>query len=161
VTVAHLPVMCPTVQAMATMWRPCTRDPAYEVSWDGRVRRIATGRVLKPQQAKSGRYLKVSLSRRWPKGPQLQVQLHQLVGEAWHTRPLTGLVLVVDHIDNDGLRCCATNLRWFTKSMNTRQWHAIQSRYEAAGRAYGWDREEVYPEQDWANDADRLAASGL
>lgn len=154
-TAAHLPVMCPTVQAMATMWRPCTRHPGYEVSWDGRVRNARTGRVLKPGQAKGGRYAKVNLGRA------LQVQLHQLVCEAWHGLRPPGLVFVVDHIDNDGLRCCASNLRWLTRSMNTRQWYAIQARYQATGQAYGWDREAVYPEQDWAADSDRLAAAGL
>jgi hypothetical protein len=151
----HLPVMCPTARALAIGWKTSSRHPLYEVHYDGRIRNARTGRILVPSQAKSGRYLKVNLGRA------LQVMVHQLVAETWHGPAPLGMPQVVDHIDNHGHRCCATNLRWLTRSMNTRQWHAIQAKYQAAGEQYGWTREEVYPEMEWAAHADRLAQAGL
>lgn len=146
--------MCPTHKLLAELWRPCTRHPGYEVSWDGRVRNARTLHELRPQPAKGGRYFKVNLGRA------LQVQLHQLVAEAWHgPRPSTRHV--VDHIDNvsDQLgRNCASNLRWLTYSMNTRQWYAMNARLQQHGIANGYDLE---PELDEHEVDELLTASGF
>jgi hypothetical protein len=137
------------------MWKTCTMHPGYEVSFDGRIRNCRTLRVLKPQQAKSGRYAKVNL------GHHMQAQVHQIVAEAWHPKPLTGMPLVVDHIDNQGTRNCVTNLRWLTYSMNTRQWYAMNAACEAAGRDHGWDLHPVMDPGDWEPEFERLRAAGL
>jgi hypothetical protein len=147
--------MCPTSDALREGWRTSSRHDGYEVHWDGRVRNARTLRVLAPQQAKSGRYRKVSL------GAGRQVQVHQLVAETWLDAPPSHRVHVVDHIDNDGTRCCATNLRWMTRAMNTRQWWAIQSRFEREGVVRGWDAFEPISDELWAMTHQRLSDGGL
>ena len=109
--------MCPTALALLAGWRVCTRDDRYEVHFDGRIRNRKTGHVLKPQQAGSGRYQKVKLGR--VAGVQLQVQVHQLVCEAWHGPKPTGLPHSVDHVDFDSRRNVATNLRWMRYGANS------------------------------------------
>ena len=155
----HLPVLCPTVRALAQPWRPCTRDSRYEVSWHGQVRNATTGRVLKPSgtRVRDGvtHYAKVCLGRAQ------QVMVHILVAEAWHGPKPHGMPQVVDHIDNDGTRNCATNLRWLSYSMNTRQWYAVQARFQAAGEAYGWDLGPAVEEDEWAATAARLSEQGF
>ncbi len=69
--------------------------------------------MLKPQQARSGRYSKVSLGR------SLQVQVHQLVCEAWHGPKPAGRPMSVDHVDFEPRRNVATNLRWLSLSQNS------------------------------------------
>lgn len=118
---------CPTSQALTEMWRPCTRHPRYEVSWDGRVRNARTGRVLADQPTGQG-YRKVNLGRR------LQVQVHQLVAEAWHGLAPLGLPHNVDHVDFERTRNVATNLRWLTVAENG-------GRHKWVTRAEGADHE--------------------
>jgi hypothetical protein len=157
-TVTPLRPPCPTHAALLELWRPVAGHDGYEVSWDGRVRNARTGRVLKPQQAKGGHYRKVCLGRA------VQVQVHQLVADAWLDRPKTGMPLVVDHVDNEGTRNVATNLRWLTYSMNTRCWYAMNARYEAAGVAHGWDlrpEADADAEAEWSATFTRLQAAGL
>lgn len=134
---------CPTRAALSELWRPIAGHPGYEVSWDGRVRNARTGHVLKPQQAKGGHYTKVNLGR------SCQMQVHQLVATAWHGPAPAGRPHVVDHIDNHGARNCATNLRWLTYSMNTRQWYAMNARMVAAGIENGHDLEPALSDDEW------------
>lgn len=123
--------VCPTAAALREGWRTSSRSERYEVHWDGRVRNAKTQRVLKPSQSKSGHYAKVCLGRT------LQIQVHQLVCETWHGPKPVGMPHVVDHIDNSPRRNVATNLRWATYSMNTRNWYAMQARFVAAGLSAG------------------------
>lgn len=146
---------CPTRAALLELWRPVPGHDAYEVSWDGRVRNARTGHVLKPQQAKRGRYQKVNLGRG------VQVQVHQLVAAAWLDAPSPGRAHVVDHRDNHGHRNVATNLRWLTYSMNTRQWHAINDRFLAAGIEGGYDLDPAPAEDEWETTWSRLKVAGL
>lgn len=146
---------CPTAQALTIGWQPIPQAPTYEAHWDGRIRNATTGHVLRPQVGggKEGRYRKVNLGRR------LQIAVHIAVASAWHgLREDTGQV--VDHRDNVSARNCATNLHWVTYSWNTRQWYAVQSRLLAHGQAMGWDLEPI-DNDDWAVEADRLAALGM
>lgn len=147
--------MCPTADALREGWRVSSRHDGYEVHFDGRVRNARTLREIKPQQCKGGRYRKVNL------GASMQVQLHQLVCETWVGAKPSGMPQVVDHIDNDGWRCCATNLRWLSHRMNTRQWWAIQSRFEREGIARGWDAFEPVTDEQWERTHARLTEAGL
>lgn len=104
--------MCPTSDALREGWRVSSRDDRYEVHFDGRVRNSRTGRVLKPQQAGSGRYAKINLGR------SLQVQLHVLICETWHGPKPAGLPTSVDHVDFDSTRNVVTNVRWLRNSAN-------------------------------------------
>lgn len=153
---------CPTRAALLELWRPIPGHPKYEASWDGRIRNARTRRVLKPQQAKGGKYAKVSLDRR-PElgGRQAQVQVHQLLAETWLDAPDPGRPHVVDHRDNHGQRNVVTNLRWLTYSMNTRQWYAMNARFVEAGMAHGYDLEPVPAEDEWETTWSRLKAAGL
>lgn len=157
-TVTPIRTPCPTRAALAIMWQPIPDRAPYEAGWDGRIRNSRTGHVLKPQQAKSGRYAKVHL------GHSAQAQVHQLVAEAWLPRPKVGMPLVVDHVDNTGSRNCVTNLRWLTYSMNTRQWYAMNARYQQAGEEHGWDlgpAADEEAEEQWVAEYERLQAAGL
>jgi hypothetical protein len=154
-TVTPLRPPCPTIAALRELWRPVAAHPGYEVSWDGRVRNARTGRVLKPQQAKGGRYHKVCLGRA------AQVQVHQLVADAWLPAPEAGVPHVVDHRDNHGHRNVATNLRWLTYSMNTRQWYAMNARFIEAGLEHGYDLAPAPAEDEWDTTWSRLQAAGL
>lgn len=136
-------------------WRPCTRHPGYDVSWDGRVRNRRTGRVLAQGGAKSGRYRKVNLGR------SLQVQVHQLVAEAWIGPKPDDRPHVVDHVDNDSRRNNLQNLRWLTRSWNTRQWYAMNARLQAAGIAQGHDRDTPeLTDAEWAQLRETLDRPG-
>lgn len=155
--VTRLRAMCPTASALLEGWRPIPGHCGYEAHFDGRIRNARTGRVLKPQQAKGGRYTKVSLYGDRP----AQVQVHQLVAAAWLGEPPAGRPQVVDHRDNHGHRNCVSNLRWLTYSMNTRQWYAMNARFLEAGLRNGYDLEPVPAEDEWETTWSRLKASGL
>lgn len=104
---------------MTETWRPVARQPAYEVSDLGRVRRIQSGRILKPTQnfSRGGRrpgYYKVSLGRK------TQAYVHQLVCEAFHgPAPAQH---DADHEDFDRANNTAANLRWMPMRENRMRW---------------------------------------
>jgi hypothetical protein len=95
-------------------WRTTTRHSGYEVSTLGRVRRIKTGRVLKPTPTDRG-YLKVNL------GSRQRVYVHQIVCEAFHGLKPTPSSQV-DHIDHDKANNTPGNLRWLELRLNCIRW---------------------------------------
>jgi len=105
-----------------TDWRPIPDWPAYEISSDGRVRRVrqskgaSAGRELRPMLNKKTRYLSVCLCER-PRSK--RIDIHRLVALAF-LGPQPSAHHLVAH--NDGTRSnnVVTNLRWATQSENLR-----------------------------------------
>lgn len=103
-------------------WRPVDGyDELYEVSNDGRVRRIPrspahkeTRRELKPWFNDAG-YPCVSL---WRDGVDRKFRVHRLVAIAFIPNPEGHAV--VCHNDGDSTNAAASNLRWDTQTENLR-----------------------------------------
>lgn len=97
---------------MLEQWLPI-KDWPYEVSNEGRVRSVRTGRPLKPDLNPCG-YLYVRLRR---DGTRKSFRLHRLVAIAFHgDRSSEGLT--VAHNDGDRTHNRSSNLRWATQSEN-------------------------------------------
>lgn len=90
------------------VWKIIDRQPNYEVSNEGRIRRISTGRVLNPRFQVNG-YLRVNFG----KDTQL---IHRLVAHAFlkpdPSRP------TVNHLNGIKTDNCDTNLVWSTLREN-------------------------------------------
>ena len=107
-------------------WRPIPDWASYEVSSDGRVRRVRqskgvlAGRVLRPLLNNKTGYLSVCLCER-PRTK--RVDIHRLVALAFHG-PAPSSRYVVAH--NNGIRTnnTAENLRWATQAENLRDCRA-------------------------------------
>jgi hypothetical protein len=84
----------------------------YQVSNDGCVRRVKTGRVLKPCPHSNG-YLTVCLCM---DGKRETCNVHRLVAEGFVPNPDNKPE--VDHIDRDKQNNRVSNLRWATRSEN-------------------------------------------
>lgn len=159
---------CSTARALLEGWRPAVfkgcEFPAYEVHFDGRVRNATTGLVLKPQPCRvrngEARYVKVALGRDPVTHKHRQAPVHQLVCETWKGAQPLGMPQVVDHLDNQGRRNCATNLQWASYSMNTRQWYAWQGRLQAYGEAAGEHLHHALSSDEHADFARALDAPG-
>jgi hypothetical protein len=107
-------------------WRPIPDWPAYEVSSDGRVRRVRqskgalSGRVLRPLLNKKTGYISVCLCER-PRSNRIDV--HRLVALAFIGHPPSPRHLVA-HNDGDRINNTASNLRWATQAENLRDCRA-------------------------------------
>jgi HNH endonuclease len=99
----------------AEHWRPAPSDPALEASDLGRIRRAATGRILR------ARLVQVKRTQ-----PRLQVtyreqaswrdrRVARLVCEAFHGLPPTPQHVAM-FIDGNSLNCRADNVRWATRT---------------------------------------------
>jgi hypothetical protein len=93
-------------------WAPVANFPLYSVSELGRVRRDATGLVLKPSRQRQG-YLSVKL---YAGGQPKRVSVHRLVADAF-IPAMPGRVFV-NHIDGDKSNNAVLNLEWVTHSEN-------------------------------------------
>ena len=102
-------------------WRILRDFPDYEVSNDGRVRRITLGSNMK-----AGTLLRVGMSPKgYPKygltsrsGVRVTRNAHTLVA-AEFLPPAPVLKMLVLHDDDNRLNCCFTNLKWGTHKENT------------------------------------------
>lgn len=102
----------PFAGAAAETWRPVVDGPAYEVSSLGRVRSVATGRVLRARPCKG-------------RGGHLQVQLGRAGGNRYvHALVLEAFVgprpdgAVARHLDGDPTNNRPGNLAWGTVQEN-------------------------------------------
>lgn len=95
-------------------WKQYLDFSNYLISNKGRVRNVATNRILKPTLA-SG-YLKVRLSK---DGKAKDLLIHKLVYALWNDEPyLEGRVMIIDHIDANKTNNCIENLRKVSNSEN-------------------------------------------
>lgn len=104
---------------MTERWLPVSRDPAYEVSDQGRVRRKDTGRVRTATQnsSRAGKrpgYYKITLT------GDKNAYVHALVAEAFLGPRPTGHD--IDHIDWDRANNRASNLRYLPVTQNRMRW---------------------------------------
>lgn len=89
----------------------------YEVSNHGRIRRIATGRILKTgyTHGKARKYLKVNLRK---DGATHSVMLHRRVAIAHVPAQPSAAMLEVNHDNGNKHDCAASNLLWETRQGN-------------------------------------------
>jgi hypothetical protein len=97
-------------------WRSLREFPDYEISNDGRLRRLTPGSNMR-----AGTLIRVTMSANgYPKygltnadGRRVHKSAHQLVAvEFLDPCPVIGLLVL--HTDDNRLNCCHTNLRWGT-----------------------------------------------
>lgn len=108
---------------MTIEWRPVVGwDELYEVSSDGAVRRIKTGRILRPRATGSpgNPYYAVAL---WRRGHRKDRKVHHLVAEAFIGPRPHGHE--INHIDLNKLRNVVVNLEWVTHRDNMRHAGAL------------------------------------
>ncbi len=98
----------------AEYWRTVDGFPAYEVSTDGRVRTIKSGRMRKFQVEKNG-HVRVGLSK---DNKESRHYVHVLVATAFCNRDEN--CNIVDHINQNPVNNNYQNLRWTTPSGNGR-----------------------------------------
>ncbi|GGB62769.1 hypothetical protein GCM10011316_38330 [Roseibium aquae] len=110
----------PATTAAAVEWRIIPDWPAYEVSSEGRVRRMRqskgakAGRVLRPSLNMQTGYVSVCLCER-PRSKRIDV--HRLVALTFLGRPPSAHHLVA-HNDGDRTNNAVGNLRWATQAEN-------------------------------------------
>jgi hypothetical protein len=85
----------------------------YQVSDDGFVKRVKTGRILKPAPNSGNGYLGVSLC---ADGKKSTRKVHRLVAQAFIENPENKGE--IDHIDRNKFHNHVSNLRWVTHSEN-------------------------------------------
>lgn len=95
-------------------WKVMEDADAYEVSDQGRIRRISTGRIMK-QAVTSWGYCRASLHQN---GRSLQMLVHRAVAKAFVNNPDPDNKIQVNHIDCDKTNNRAENLEWTTPVEN-------------------------------------------
>lgn len=104
---------------MEEQWKDIDDYPNYLVSNFGSVKSKKTGKILKPQLDRNGRYFQVWLSNGEKENTQ---RIHRLVAEAFLGKHPG---LVVNHIDGDRSNNRVDNLEWCTVKDNNQ--HAVKT----------------------------------
>lgn len=104
-------------------WQPIHDfEGVYEVSKNGDIRIVKSGKLKTPQKMKNG-YMQVLL---W-KGKQAKGFLvHRIVAEAFIENPRC--CTDVNHIDGDKQNNCVSNLEWCTRSENLKHAYKMHLR---------------------------------
>lgn len=108
-------------------WKPINGFPKYQVSNQGRIKNIESGRIFTGTKDAFG-YIHVRLIN--PQGKYTLRKIHRLVAEAFLPNPEHKPI--IDHLDGNKTNNTLENLRWVTYSENT--------------VAYNKKREEANPE---------------
>lgn len=95
------------------IFMPIPGFPDYLVSTWGRVKRISTGKILKPQVHDKG-YLRVDLVDMY--GSRVHMKVHRLVAMVYVGNPFNKPH--VNHIDGNKKNNSYTNLEWVTDEEN-------------------------------------------
>lgn len=95
------------------VFRPIEGFPDYQVSTWGRVQRISTGKILKPEVHDKG-YLRVDLYDK--NGEKHHMKVHRLVATAFIGNPFSKPH--INHIDGNNQNNSYTNLEWVTDAEN-------------------------------------------
>lgn len=96
-------------------WKSIDDFPKYQVSDQGRIKNIQSGRIFIGSRDAFG-YMHVRLIN--PYGGYTLKKVHRLVAEAFLPNPEGKPI--IDHIDGDKTRNMLDNLRWVTHSENSR-----------------------------------------
>lgn len=96
----------------ADMWKPIREFPLYEISSDGRVRRVRENKVRKISIGKRGYPV---LSLRKDKKTYIRT-LHRILAEAFIPNPDN--LPEINHIDGDKTNYSLSNLEWCTHKHN-------------------------------------------
>lgn len=102
---------------MQILWAEISGYPNYEVSSDGRVRNVKTGKLLLPRYKWNRAKTKIQCARIVLKGKD-EFSIHRLMYQTF-----VGVIpddMRVDHIDRDPLNNVLSNLRLLTNAGNTR-----------------------------------------
>lgn len=123
------------------LWKPVVNfEEYYEVSNLGRVRRIKTGRILKPRFRYGSNgdddYLRVNLC---ANGKKYTYYIHRLVADAFISNP--NECTQINHRDEDKTNNDVSNLEWcdaiYNNNYGTRTIRAIETRRENTIKCIG------------------------
>lgn len=92
--------------------------PGYQISTQGRIFRIRDSKEIKPFTNADG-YLQVSLPKCNPSAPRYPY-VHRLVAKTFLPNSDSDKK-IVDHLDNNPLNNCVSNLEWITQRENVRR----------------------------------------
>lgn len=109
-----------TVVFYPELWKPIPHyESLYEISNMGRVKSLASGRVLGYVKNNLG-YLRAEL---YKKGERTRFMIHRLVARSFIGAVRGYTTKEVNHIDGDKLNNFVKNLEWMTKSQNNAHRH--------------------------------------
>ena len=129
---------------MSEYWREIKEFPLYNISIDGKVINIKSGKILKGRKDKNG-YKRVIL---YNKSGYKNKQIHRLVAEAFIPNPENKPQ--VDHIDTVRTNNNAGNLRWVTCRENNLN-PLTMERYKKASRIPITDETKRKMSASWAH----------